>query len=69
MAGRKPRAPNSMTLKKDEMSQDFYDDLIARIRTHCQQTALIMSGFLLVLLVFISWLSLVSSCISSSILA
>src|SRR5258708_7378871 len=39
MTGRKPRAPNSMALKKDEMSQDFYDDLIARIRTHCQQVA------------------------------
>lgn len=28
-----------MALKKDRMSQGTYDDLIARIRTHCQQTA------------------------------
>ncbi len=36
---RKQHAPNFMALKKDKMSQDTYDDLIARIRTHCQQTA------------------------------
>lgn len=29
---------NALTEKKDEMSQDAYDDLIARIHTHCQQT-------------------------------
>lgn len=28
----------SLALKKDEMSPDLYDDLIVRIRTHCQQT-------------------------------
>ncbi len=28
---------NFRVQKKDEMSQDTYDDLIARIRTHCQQ--------------------------------
>lgn len=36
---RKQHAPNFMALKKDKMSQGTYDDLIARICTHCQQTA------------------------------
>jgi hypothetical protein len=31
--------PYLHTLKKDEMNQDIYDDLIARIRIHCQETA------------------------------
>lgn len=32
-------APSSLVLKKDEMSQDPYDDLMVHIHTHCQQTA------------------------------
>jgi hypothetical protein len=37
--GHKQYVLDPMALKKDEMSQNTYEELIARIRTHCQQTA------------------------------
>jgi len=37
--GHKQSVLDPVALKKDEMSQNTYEELIARIRTHCQQTA------------------------------